>query len=120
MSNLFEFTKLSFENLNRHIRMADNKAKFILSLDLAVISGLITLVFQIKTFEFMSLPGILLASAFVFIFLSFVSTIFIISPIVTYKCSTSEILYWQNIEKQDKDKLASSYKNLQHDQMMDE
>ncbi|MDA0772389.1 MAG: DUF5706 domain-containing protein [Cyanobacteria bacterium] len=120
MNTLFEFTKLSFENLNRHIRLADNKAKFILSLDLAVISGLITLVFQIKSFEFSSLPGILMSVAFIFIFFSFVNTVFIISPIVVYKCATSEMLYWRNIEKQDKDKLAQLYKNLQEDQMMDE
>lgn len=120
MNTVFEFTKLSFENLNRHIRMADNKAKFILSLDLAVISGLITLVFQIKDFDFMSVPGALLALSFVCIFFSFVSTIFIISPIVAYKCATSEMLYWSNIEKQDKDNLAILYKNLDEDQMMDE
>ncbi|MDD9898954.1 MAG: DUF5706 domain-containing protein [Candidatus Melainabacteria bacterium] len=120
MNTLFEFTKLSFENLNRHIRLADNKAKFILSLDLAVISGLIALAFKAQALNLHSASGIFLVLAFVFIFFSFVSTVFIIRPVISYKCKTSELLYWQNIEKIKRSDLTEMYKNLDEDQMMDE
>lgn len=119
-TTLFEFTKLSFENLNRHIRLADTKAKFILSLDLAIISGLIALAFKAEAIDFNSRAGVMLIAAFVFIFFSFVSTIFIIRPRISYKCKTSELLYWRNVEKIQRSDLIQMYKNLDEDSMMEQ
>jgi hypothetical protein len=98
----YEFTKLSFDNLNRQIRLADNKAKFLLSLDLAVISGLSA--FALKFFPELSshkefnLIVVLFSIAIIFLLISFCYTILIITPRSTPKNNPSKLLYWDKFQ----------------------
>lgn len=118
----FEFTKLSFENLNRHIRLADIKAKFILTVDLAVISAILAAVFklapqEVHVKEILYFSAFLLLVAMAFLFLSFINTVMIISPILSKKNNPSKLLYWEQIDKLSLEELEEKYQNSDNEDM---
>ena len=120
---LFEFTKLSFENLNRHIRLADNKAKFILSLDLAIISGISAIAYDYFSNE----PNIFSnESKIVILFLSIntllvlyslFNTVFIINPRLSKSNNPSAMLYWDRITDISLTDLEQEYQSASHDKL---
>ena len=123
----YEFTKLSFDNLNRQIRLADNKAKFLLSLNLAVISGLSAIMYnnfdKFKTVDFNSLAGAglsLVLLSMLFLFISFCFTILIIIPKLSPRNNPSKLLYWGQIAKQDISHIQDRYWNTTEEEKMQE
>ncbi|NQY80885.1 MAG: hypothetical protein HRT47_11280 [Candidatus Caenarcaniphilales bacterium] len=125
-SALFEFTKLSFENLNRHIRLADNKAKFILSLDLAIISGISAIAYDYFSNEtnIFSLECkfvmALLAVNTVLILYSLFNTVSIINPRLSKANNPSAMLYWDRITDMDLPELENEYQNASHEKLHSE
>lgn len=120
----YEFTKLSFDNLNRQIRLADNKAKFLLSLNLAVISGISAFAFkflpQMESTNLYSTIVTLFSVAGFFLMLSFFFTIFIITPKLNPKNNPSKLLYWGQVAQQDIETIQKSYWNTSEDEKMKE
>ncbi len=122
--NFFEFTKLSFDNLNRHIRLADNKAKFLLSLDLAVISGLSAFAFKFfplisKSQNFLCIT-IIFSIAIISLMSSLFYTVLIITPKNNPKNNPSKMLYWGQIAKIKIEDLQNKYWQTSNEEKMKE
>lgn len=123
----YEFTKLSFENLNRQIRLAENKAKFLLSLDLAVISGISALAYnnsdilQVNSGTSKeSLIFFLFILSIIFLSISCFFTVLIIIPKLTPSNNPSKLLYWGQVAKQKIEDIQDSYWNTTEDEKMNE
>jgi hypothetical protein len=123
----FEFTKLSFENLNRQIRLAENKAKFLLSLNLAVISGISALAYNnsnsLKVESFYSKEMLIMSLFVISIILLFTScffTVLIIIPKSSPQNNPSKLLYWGQVAQLEIDHIQDLYWNSSEKEKMQE
>jgi hypothetical protein len=123
----YEFTKLSFENLNRHIRLAENKAKFLLSLDLAVISGMSALAYNNSTalhikslYSAESLVLSLFTLSLLLLFISCFYTVLIIIPKSSPKNNPSKLLYWGQVAKLELEHIQELYWESSEEEKMKE
>lgn len=123
----YEFTKLSFENLNRHIRLAENKAKFLLSLDLAVISGISALAYnnssELHVHSFYSIQMLVFSLFVLSLLLLFIScfyTVLIIVPKSSPQNNPSKLLYWGQVAKHDLEHIQELYWNSSEEDKMKE